>query len=75
MTVDFDQRRLADDECVGSGGNIISIDSDTITVNCDKCGYEVVKYVIENGTLSADGVRIESSGLTSNKRTWTLGQQ
>jgi hypothetical protein len=54
-------RSAADDTCFG---NIISIDSDTITVNWDKCGNEVVKYVVENGTLSVGGARVESSGLT-----------
>jgi hypothetical protein len=74
MTVDFEQRRIADDECVDVG-SIVSLDSDTITVNWRKCGLEVVKYVIENGTLSADGATVDSPGLFSKKRVRTVSQQ
>lgn len=74
ITVAFDQRRIADDAC-GDPGNIISTDSDTITVNWGRCGLEVVRYVIENGTLSADGATVDRPGLISKKRTWTLSQQ
>jgi len=75
ITVDFDRRITSDGECPENGGRIISVDSDTITVEWGQCGREVVKYSIRGGVLSAEGATVDIAGNRSNKRTWTLTQQ
>ena len=67
MKVYFDQKTLSDAGCLENGGRIISIDSDTVTVEWGQCGREVVKYSVSYGTLSADGATIDSLGHRSNK--------